>query len=373
MGRLLQLYIAGTKQNDGKTTLALGLFNILKDSYPGLGYCKPVGQQFRIIDNKKIDKDVVLMNEIFQLEANIQDMSPVAVPKGFTEEFILNGDTQHLDENIVAAFERAKKNRDLIIIEGTGHAGVGAVFDLSNADVAQLIKSPVIIVAGGGIGRPIDEIMLNKALFDHRNVEVLGVIINKVLPEKYDKVNDLVRRGLKRKGIDVFGVIPHYPALSSPTIKQIVEDTKGTLLCGETELERVVGRILIGAMPPTTALDYLKGDVLLIAPGNREDLLITSMIGKALNVKEKYNVQGIVLTGDILPHPRVLELLKQSNIPVISVKEDTYEMARKINKMVVKIKPYDKEKIETVKSMTKEYVNTDLLLEKLITFAEKTA
>jgi BioD-like phosphotransacetylase family protein len=215
--------------------------------------------------------------------------------------------------------------------------------------------------------------MLNKALFDHRNVEVLGVIINKVLPEKYDKVNDLVRRGLKRKGIDVFGVIPHYPALSSPTIKQIVEDTKGTLLCGETELERVVGRILIGAMPPTTALDYLKGDVLLIAPGNREDLLITSMIGKALNVKEKYNVQGIVLTGDILPHPRVLELLKQSNIPVISVKEDTYEMARKINKMVVKIKPYDKEKIETVKSMTKEYVNTDLLLEKLITSAEKTA
>ena len=53
----------------------------------------------------------------------------------------------------------------MVVVEGTGHAGVGAVVDLSNARVAAMLDAPVIIVSEGGIGRPIDEIVLNGALF----------------------------------------------------------------------------------------------------------------------------------------------------------------------------------------------------------------
>ena len=48
-----------------------------------------------------------------------------------------------------------------------------------------LLGSKVILVTKGGIGKPIDEVALNKALFDKEGVELLGVIINKVLPEKF--------------------------------------------------------------------------------------------------------------------------------------------------------------------------------------------
>ena len=94
-----------------------------------------------------------------------------------------------------------------MLIEGTGHAGVGSVFDLSNAAVAKLLGAQVIIVTCGGIGRPIDEVMLNKAVFDSYGVDLLGVIINKVSPEKTEKISRFVRLGFQKKGIEVFGII----------------------------------------------------------------------------------------------------------------------------------------------------------------------
>src|SRR5690606_9268621 len=93
-----------------------------------------------------------------------------------------------LVDKIVRAFDRATYEKEAVIIEGSGHAGVGAVCDLSNAQVAKLLGAKAIIVARGGIGMPVDEIALNKSLFDKHGVEVVGAILNKVLPDKADIV-----------------------------------------------------------------------------------------------------------------------------------------------------------------------------------------
>ena len=69
---------------------------------------------------------------------------------------------------------RSPTDRDMLLIEGTGHAGVGAVIGLSNAAVAAMLGAPAVIVSEGGVGRPIDEIVLNKALFERAGVHVAG-------------------------------------------------------------------------------------------------------------------------------------------------------------------------------------------------------
>ena len=361
----LKIYVAAAKQNDGKTTAALGLMNVIRESYPKIGYIKPVGQHFNVINSKKIDKDASLMEDVFHIGSGLQDMSPVAVPRGFTEQYILHGDKDDFKGQILSSFSRASKNKDFMIIEGTGHAGVGSVFNLSNAVVAELLDSPVIIVASGGIGRPIDEIMLNKALFDSYGVEVLGVIINKVKPEKFEKINKVVRLGLDRLGISVLGVTPFFPVLTSPNLQQVLEDLRGTLISGEEFLDHTISKFFVGAMPPSTAINYFKGDLLLITPGNREDLLLTALISGSAGPDEDYSVRGILLTGGLLPHPRVRHLLEQSHIVVIAVEDDTFTAAQRINNMIIKIKPHEVEKIEVVKAMVKEYVDVRMLFEKL--------
>jgi len=361
----MRAYVAATRQNDGKTITALGLLSAMRDHFKSVGYIKPVGQQVKIIDGEQVDKDACLMVEVFNIEQQPKDLSPIAIPRGFTEDYIMRGDPEKLRRKIQQSYLRASYGHDFMVIEGTGHAGVGSVIDLSNAEVAKLLHSPVIIVSQGGIGRPIDEIMLNKAVFDSMGIPILGAVINKVMPEKYDKIKSVVTAGLKNKGIDVLGVIPFVPSLSSPTIRQLLEDIKGELLSGEAGLDQSVTKIVVGAMTPHAALEFFRGDELLITPGDREDLILAAMSGCVIGISKAYCVKGVILTGGIKPNKTILKLVKRTNIPMIMVSNHTYETAQKLNNLIVKIRPEDTEKIRDATALIKKYVDIDRIVEKV--------
>src|SRR5437773_5829378 len=197
-----RVFIAATRQNDGKTTASLGLLAAMQKFYPRIGYIKPVGQRFVEIEEQKIDEDTVLMDHVYRLNCPLLDMSPIAVEPDFTRKYLTTSNNEALVRKIQKAFDRVAWERDFVLCEGSGHAGVGSVFDLSNAQVAALLGAKVIIVTGGGIGRPIDEVSLNQALFDKEEVEIIGVIVNKVMLDQVEHVAEFVRRGLKRKGLD---------------------------------------------------------------------------------------------------------------------------------------------------------------------------
>ena len=46
----------------------------------------------------------------------------------------------------MSAYRRVVANRDVLLIEGTGHAGVGSVIGLSNADVAKMLPVTYAVV-----------------------------------------------------------------------------------------------------------------------------------------------------------------------------------------------------------------------------------
>src|SRR5438093_3104361 len=216
-----RVFIAATRQNDGKTTASLGLLSALQKRYPRIGYIKPVGQRFVEIEEQKIDEDTVLMDSVYRLNCPLLDMSPIAVEPDFTRKYLQSSNREALVKKIEKAFDRVAWEKDFVLCEGSGHAGVGSVFDLSNAQVAKILQAKVIIVSQGGIGKPIDEVALNKALFDKEGVEIIGVIINNVLGSKVDYITDFARRGFKRKGLELLGVIPHQRMLQSPTLEVI--------------------------------------------------------------------------------------------------------------------------------------------------------
>src|ERR1700722_6681656 len=225
-----RVFIAATRQNDGKTTASLGLIAALQQHFPRVGYIKPVGQRFVEIEEQKIDEDTVLMDSVYQLNCPLVDMSPIAVEPDFTRKYLQGAKNDALVKKIQKAFDRVSWEKDFVLCEGSGHAGVGSVFDLSNAQVAKTLGAKVIIVSQGGIGKPIDEIALNQALFEKEGVEIIGVILNKVLGEKVDYVSDFARRGLKRKGLDLLGVLPYEQILCNPSMELIREELHAELL-----------------------------------------------------------------------------------------------------------------------------------------------
>lgn len=358
-----RVYIAATRQNDGKTIVSVGLFAALRKRYKKIGYIKPVGQHYLVVDGNKIDKDAVLINQVYKPAGKLQDMSPIAVPKGFTEAYIKHGNKDKLANRIKHSFSNIQKLNDFVLIEGTGHAGVGSVFDTSNSDVASLLHSKVIIVSKGGIGKPIDEIMLNKAMFDQKGVEVLGVIINKVQEDKINKIAPIVKAGLARKKIELLGVIPFRESLSSPSMQQLLEDLNGSLLSGAEALSNNIHRMIIGAMPPHEALGYFGKGTLLITPGSREDLILAALSGSMGGHEGTYGVSGIILTGKITPHRHVLKIISNFNIPIIQVKADTFSVASYIHDLIVKIQPSDTDKIRATEGLIEKFVDVDRIVD----------
>ena len=361
----MKVYVAATRQNDGKTITCLGLISALKKRADNIGYMKPVGQRYVEIDDHKIDEDALLIKEVYDLKGSVADMSPIAIPRHFTENYIDNPDLKPLVKLVKESFARTSKDKDVMVIEGSGHAGVGSVFDMSNGDVAAMLGCKVLLVTSGGIGRPIDEIMLNKCTFDAAGVSIVGVIINKVQEKKFDKVKSYVTRGLEHKGLEVLGVMPYRPMLSSPTVEQLVEDIGGKLLSGERGLRNTVGKMVIGAMPPHQALEYMVENSLLITPGTRDDLILAATSSCITGTAKDLCVAGMILTGGTPPHPSIMALVEKTGVPALLVQEDTYTVASKIANLIVKIRPNDFEKIRAAEELVDEYVNVDRILEKL--------
>jgi BioD-like phosphotransacetylase family protein len=363
---LKQLYIAATGQNRGKTTLSVGLIDALVRRGLRVGFIKPVGQRYARIQGKLIDEDAVLIDSIFHCGADLEDMSPIAIEKGFTQSYIAGqtDSAEQLLSKLQRAIERVRAGKDVVIVEGTGHAGVGAVFDLCNPAVAAALGLKAVIVSGGGIGKPIDEIVLNRALFREHSVEVVGAIVNQVDAANFDKVNSLARSGLGRLGIDVLGVMPFVPLLSCLTMELIVEAMQGELIAGKDKLDLLIKHIVVGAMTPHRALDYLEDRTLVITPGDRDDILL-AVLSLAAFEQHKQIVSGLILTAGLTPHPSIMRLIEGLQIPTYVVPTDTYVTASEIHDLLIKIRPSDTTKIAEIVRMVAESVDVDALLERI--------
>lgn len=381
-----QLYLAATGMNRGKTTVALGLLAALVDRGLDIGFTKPVGQRYAIVDGQPADEDAILMRAALGLTDPLSVMSPVHIPRGFTKAYIRGEITPDLAGRIRRSHATLAEKHDLLLVEGTGHAGVGSVVGLSNAQVARMLKAPAAILAEAGVGRPIDEIVLNRALFARHGVEVVGAIINKVDTTAHPSLPGVLRDGLARHGIELLGMLPYRPMLSNPTLSMLVEQVKGDVLSPGEDLDRVIEHVAIGAMQPSHLIERIGPGSLLIVPGDRTDVIHAmvaanrasrlggerrglfprrrQVFGRAPDDANRTELAGLVLTGGYRPRPRDLEAIQQERMFAFLVELDTYEAASQVHDLLVKTHPADREKIELARQLVSEHLDIDKVLER---------
>lgn len=358
-----RLFVAATRMNDGKTTTCLGLYEAMQGIYPRVGFIKPIGQRFVDVKGQQIDEDSVLLDTIYNVHVPIESMSPVAVDSTFTRRFIKNPEPMlaQLTDKICRAFDRVSWEKDFTLIEGTGHAGVGSVFDLSNARVAKLLRAKVLLISPGGIGRPIDEIALNKALFDKDGVEVIGAVLNKVDADKIPQIAEFAGKGLSRFGVPLLGVLPKQNLLSSPNLSQIVEEIGGRWLkAPASRAVHRIRRVVVGAGTPLSLVDHLTPGTLLITPGDRDDILLAAL--GTVRAPSKRPIAGLVLTDGISPSPKLMEMIADSPLPVLAVEDECYTITSKIHGMTVKTLPEDTDKFPVIKQLILDHVDLKRLL-----------
>lgn len=384
-----QVYLAATGMNRGKTTFALGLLAALLERGLSTAFTKPVGQRYAMVDDIPADEDAILMRATFGLADPYELMSPVHIPRGFTKAFIRGDIVEDLGARIEAAHARLAEGREALLIEGTGHAGVGAVIGLSNAVVAARLRAPAVIVSEAGVGRPIDEIVLNAALFAQHGVPLAGAVVNKVDLDADPSLIDVLRGGLARHGIELLGVLPYRPILAHPTLAMLLEQMHGELLHPGDDMDRAIEHVAIGDMEPAHMVARFGPGTLLILPGDRRDVVAAAVTAhraqQALRPRADrpdpqrehaplthspadpatVSLTGMVFSGGIRPRPRDLDALREAGLFAYLMEAETYEVANQVHGLLVKTHPANRAKIEEIKRLVTDHFDVDALLERL--------
>lgn len=354
-----RLYVAATSQHVGKTTTTLGLIHALKAQNYNVGYCKPLGQQYVTVDGHRVDKDALLFSKFcdFSLEPNLH--SPVILGENSVTDYLDAPESFHLENKILLGSKILEKRHDIVIYEGTGHPGVGSVVGLSNADVAKLLDTEVIMVVEAGIGNAVDRLNMCIAMFEQRGVRVAGVILNKALKNKIEKVRHYVGGVLEKKGIPLLGIIPYEEELGLPLMDTICKTINGTVLYNEDRLDNRVREIIGGSQFDIDNLRIVDNLLLVVSPG-RIDEALAKLRDEAVAMESengKSPLSGIILSGKGDLKAEAIDYILENKIPVIRSIIDTYEVVVRISRIEVKINTRTPWKVTKAVKLFSEHVN----------------
>lgn len=333
--------------------------HLARKKYDRVGFIKPIGPKIEMFGDLMVDMDAALMAKAYGLEADISLMSPVALHKNFTREFLADRiNPQELEESVVGAVKKLESKYDFLIIEGAGHAGVGSIIGLNNARVAHLLDAPVIIVTGSGIGSVVDSLSLNMALFEKEKADVRLAIINKVRYDKRNQIIDLVKLAFAKSPLQITGGFNFSPILANPTLGHISRMLKLPLRANAKERSRIIHNIQLGAASSQKVVDALLEDTLLIVTGSRDELLVT--ISSLYHIPEyQERIAGLIITGHTPVSGISQQIVEDSGIPYIRVHETTADAYTALSEDVAKITFEDVEKLNWIKNHAENEIDFD--------------
>jgi len=344
-----KIFIAATGQHTGKTTISLSLVHLARKKYGRVGFIKPIGPKCLTFNNIVVDKDAALLARIYGLEDDIALMSPLVLSRGSTKEF-LDGvrSRREAEERIASACYELEKKCDFLVIEGSGHGGVGSVIGLNNARVASLLDAPAIMVAGGGIGSVIDSVELNLPLYQREGVDLRLLLINKLLPEKRQETLGYLRRAFAPQGLEVAGAFDYSPVLANPTLAHISRVLDQPLQGDQSQRNRIVHHIQLGAASSQKVIDGLLTSTLLVTTSSRDELIVTvSSLYHIPAYREK--IAGLVIPGQAPVSEITGQILRESGVPFIRIPVRTADAFSAITDHVSKISAEETEKINLIK------------------------
>jgi BioD-like phosphotransacetylase family protein len=245
---------------------------------------------------------------------------------------------------------------DLVLIESCRNYSYGGIMGLDSLTVAQTLGADIILVAEGNVDLIVDKTLAVAKCLEN-NVNLRGVVINKCDENDRFRLEDQGLQVLMKAGIEVLGVLPKQPMLGLIDIDLVINKLNAKQVSGTEGEKRPVETILIGALTADQAMKTSKfhaENKLVITGGDRLDLIYASL---------SEGTSGIILTNNIIPHPKVIAQADELNIPVLSVPMDTFTTATAVHHIIAEICPDDEDKKQIIKEMTAQELDMNKIMD----------
>jgi BioD-like phosphotransacetylase family protein len=357
-----RIFVAATGQECGKTTTSISLLHMARKKYRRVGFIKPLGPKPTIYKGRWVDLDAALIAEIFDLDDDLDWMSPVVLQPGSTRQ-LLDGkiSADFLRYSVIEAAEAISRRCDFLVIEGAGHLGVGSVAGLSNPEMARLLNAPMLMVTDAGIGRVIDNVHLNYALCQQKQADLRLVLVNKLLTSKRENTLKYLSKAFSGMPFEIMGGFDYSPVLADPTVKHVAKLLNIFLKGNQAAQQHIIHHVHLGAASTQRVADLLEESTLIIVTSTRNELLVT--LASLYNIPEYHSkIVGLVIPG-LYPISKVTQqILDRSNIPYMRAEKlSSAEVFSAIANDNAKIHPEDKEKINLLQDLAETAIDFDAI------------
>jgi len=322
------VYITSPEGETGKSTVALGVLELLQRRFRRVGVFRPVARSAQA--NPRAGRDYVL--ELLLARDSVDLGYEQCVGVTYDE---VHDDPEGSLSQIVAKFHDVAVACDAVLVLGSDYTDVAGPTELSfNARVAANLGAPVLLVLSG-FGRTPDDVRqlaeVSLAELRTNHARPFGVVANRCRPGDLDAVRAALAE------LDVVGAptsplpvwtIPEEPSLSAPTVEGLREAVDGTLLLGDGELlAREAMGVLVGAMTLEHMLEHLTDGAVVVTAGDRSEVLIGLLA--AHSAPSYPSLAAMVLTGGLEPPPSITRLLDDlaPSLPILTTHLDTIETA----------------------------------------------
>jgi phosphate acetyltransferase len=328
------IYIATIESDSGKSLVSLGLLRMMLTKSSKVGYFRPIINEGK--DSKYDDHTNTAIN-FFNLDIEYKDC--YAYKQSEVVHLLSHGKSDEVIQHVIEKYKKLEAKYDYVLVEGSDFSGEGGFTELDvNLMIAKNLGIPALIV-GSGNGKKksdfIHSMQLTYKSFIKKEVDVIGLIANKIEVDEVDYIRKELKRNIPNKvQIDI---IPKINFLANPTVKEVAESLGGKVLFGEQFLENSIGSFNSGAMQLRNYLTRIRENALVVTPGDRADIILGALQANASSNYPK--IAGIILTGGILPEESIIKLIEgvQSTVPIISVEEGTFKTTNKIGAVKSKI------------------------------------
>lgn len=345
--------VTAVEESSGKTAILLALALIARDRGRDVGYMKPKGTRLTSPAGKTLDEDPVFAADVLGLDADVADLEPVVYSPTFVAAALRSReDPGELKREIRGSYDRLSEGRDAMFVEGGGTITTGGVIDLTDADVAALLDARVVLVAGYGDPRDVDDVL---AAADRVGDRLAGVVFNAVPEGEVDAVLGDVSSFLEARGIPVLGVVPRDRDLAGVTVARLAEALDAEVLT-DAPMDGVVERFAVGAMGADAALRYLRrvSNAAVITGGDRAEIQTAAI--------ESPGVECLVLTGGLRPPGAVLGAAEERGVPVLLVSSETLATIERAEAVVRGGRTRDAFTVERMRALLEAHADVDALL-----------
>jgi phosphate acetyltransferase len=357
------LYVTSTERRSGKSVISLGLTEMLIRNVDKVAFFRPL---IYVDSNKKTkDDDINLISGYYNLDIPYDKMYGFSTDEA--NEMLSQGKYDELIEKIVTKYKYLEENYDFVLCEGTDFEGATSAFEFDiNADIANNLGCPVVL-STNAYNRSEEDVIRSVETslesFIEKHCKVVAIIVNRA--EKGDRIVSKLKGNPLVKDSLVFS-IPNIKSLQYPTVGEVAKALNARVVSGQVKLNRHVGGFGVAAMQLWNVLTRVSNGDIVITPGDRADVIVGCL--SALSSSSMPSISGIILTGGLIPQEPILKLIEgyDEKIPILSVKENTFEAARMADNIHAVIDPDDTIKVAQALEAFEKNVELEELREKII-------